>query len=258
MSAFYRWNTVSRMAVLLLVPLCLRWFNLAFLWHSIYWGAITLVVMIWGAFILLSPLLGRIGCGWFCFIGTVQDLVEPQAFFKARPGRTHWSRALMIAVFFGTAGLLGALHGKRDWKVAPHRVDHAFDAHDKKVWIYDTSGALVFGLLLRKRWLCRHLCTVGGLCALGARHSRLVLELDPATCTSCGHCERDCPVALPILALARKRQGLVVDAECLQCGKCADVCAKRSLRFAWVWNRRKRARQLSEIHARKLETLGRR
>lgn len=29
-----------RMAALLLAPALFRWFNFAFLWHSIYWGAI--------------------------------------------------------------------------------------------------------------------------------------------------------------------------------------------------------------------------
>jgi polyferredoxin len=57
-----------------------QYFALGFIWHSIYWGVITFVFMIWAGFIILSPLVGRIGCGWFCFMGTVTDFAGAHAF----------------------------------------------------------------------------------------------------------------------------------------------------------------------------------
>lgn len=68
------YNTVSRILFLILTPVIFRVLNFAFIWHSIYWGVISFVVLIWLFFIIISPLFGRIGCGWICFMGTVQDL----------------------------------------------------------------------------------------------------------------------------------------------------------------------------------------
>ena len=39
------WNTMSRILLLLLTPAFFRWFNFGFIWHSIYWGVISIVVM---------------------------------------------------------------------------------------------------------------------------------------------------------------------------------------------------------------------
>jgi hypothetical protein len=54
---------VSRILFLLLTPVFFRIFNFGFIWHSIYWGVISFVILIWFFFLLISPLFGRIGCG---------------------------------------------------------------------------------------------------------------------------------------------------------------------------------------------------
>jgi len=245
--SWYRLNFLSRMAVLLLVPTLFRWFNFAFLWHSIFLGAITMVVLIWGTFILLTPLFGRIGCGWFCFFGTIQDFGSSQAFYQVKHRRPiRWAQVLMITAFFTSAGVFHVLNLKRGliqgWCLDPFRLDNVFDTHYKIVWLCDTFGVLSFGLLLHKRWMCKNLCTMGGLCAAGARHSRLLMTLNPLACTQCRKCERECPVAIPILKTADQHMGLVIDAECLLCGKCKDVCPNACVDFEFVWNRKTRTR----------------
>ena len=49
-----------------------------------------------------------------------------------------------------------------------------FDDHYKQIWLYDCGGAVLFGFLLDRRWMCRHLCMMGTLCAAGATLSRLI------------------------------------------------------------------------------------
>jgi hypothetical protein len=55
------------MTFLLLTPVLPRALNFGFIWHSIYWGAIALVVLVRSAAIMIAPLLGRVGYCWMCF-----------------------------------------------------------------------------------------------------------------------------------------------------------------------------------------------
>ena len=60
----YKLNLFSRLVFLFLTPALFTLFNFAFIWHSIYYGAVTFVVLIWAAFFIITPLFGKIGCGW--------------------------------------------------------------------------------------------------------------------------------------------------------------------------------------------------
>ena len=78
---------------------------------------------------------------------------------------------------------------------------------------------------------------MGGLCAIGSRHSRLIPVVDRTTCTSCGRCEKECPGKVPMMDYIRENKGQVVDSECLVCGKCVAVCASRSIKIKMIWKR---------------------
>lgn len=200
-----------------------------------------MVVLLWGTFVLLSPLVGRIGCGWVCFMGTVQDLAGGHRLrgHSGAPAR-RWVRALWVAAFLGSAAVFFVVNLRSGlipgWRFAPTRLSPVFDGHYKQVWLYDTLGAVAFALFLNKRWLCRA-CPMGTLCALGARHSRLLPVLEASACNGCRACERECPVAIPILEGAARHKGLVVDGDCLNCGRCQEVCSRSCVKMLFVWDR---------------------
>jgi polyferredoxin len=54
--------------------------------------------------ILLSPLVGRVGCGWFCFMGTASDLSSQHSIFKMKWKKPKlWLRLLTLTSFFSSA-----------------------------------------------------------------------------------------------------------------------------------------------------------
>lgn len=238
-----RLNLISRMGFLVLTPVLFRALNFAFIWHSIYWGAITLVVLIWASFILISPILGRIGCGWVCFMGTIQDFASEQALHSIR-WRTPllWLRLISLLAFFSSALTFyfvrlsaGKVHGVT---FSPLFLNMDFIAHYKMIWLYDAAGALILGLILDRRWICRNACGMGLLCAAGASMSRLIPVADLERCNRCGVCEEACPVRIPIRDSITRDHGLVTNAECLLCGKCSQACRRDAIRIRFVWNRR--------------------
>jgi polyferredoxin len=238
-----RFNVISRMTFLILTPVLFCALNFAFVWHSIYRGAITLVVLLWSLMIVISPLLGRVGCGWICFIGTIQDIASEHAFFRI-PWREplHWPRLAGLVAFFATSLTFffvrlsgGRIHGVT---FSPLLLNMNFNTHYKVVWMCDAMGALLLGLLLERRWACRNTCAMGLLCAAGASYSRLIPVVDTARCNLCGICEESCPVRIPIREYVSKRGGLVTNPECLVCGKCGTSCRRDAIRIRFVWNRR--------------------
>lgn len=238
------YNQLTKIAFLMLTPVLFRALNFAFVWHSIYWGAITWVFLIWGGFVVLSPLFGRIGCGWLCFFGTWQDFSGQQALFKTRWHKPlWWTRLFVVVAFFATSltfffvnihsGMIS--HVQFD----PGFLNMDFSSHYKHVWLYDSIGAVLFGLLLDRRWMCRNLCFMGAICAAGAKHSRLIPVVDSDKCNFCGKCDRDCLVKIPITEYAANNDGLVTDSECILCGKCIDSCYSKAVSIKFVWNRKR-------------------
>lgn len=243
MKNVFSYNLVSRIVFLLITPILFQAFNFAFIWHSIYWGAITLVVVIWGVFLLITPLFGRIGCGWFCFMGTIQDFSSQHSLFHIKWKKPIlWTRLFMITAFFSTAFIFFFLR-KEAGNITEVKFDlwflkMEFSSHYKHIWLYDTMGAILLGLLLERRWACRNLCFMGALCAPGASISRLLPVVDADNCNLCGKCETDCLVRIPIKEYVLNNHGLVTNAECVLCGKCSDSCSRNAIKFKFIWNRK--------------------
>lgn len=244
MKGLYSYNFIVRILFLLLTPTIFRALNFAFIWHSIYWGVITTVVIIWGLVILLSPLLGRFGCGWICFIGTIQDFTGQRSLFHVKWNKpVAWIRFLNVSGFFISAFVFffirldsGTITG---FRIDPWFLTMDFNEHYKYIWLYDTLGAVLFGLLLERRWVCRNLCVMGALCASGASASRLIPVVDTEKCNLCGKCEMDCLVRIPIKDYVTNNNGLVTNSECLVCGKCVESCKAKAMKIKFVWNRKK-------------------
>ena len=241
MRKLYFYNYLSRILFLLITPTLFRVLNFAFIWHSIYWGAITLVVLIWGSFILISPIFGRIGCGWVCFMGTIQDFVSEKSLIKyKRTKPIKWLRILFLISFLASSLTFYFINLKSGIHTGL-RFDPFLLSLDlyKEIWLYDVIGAILLGLLLEKRWVCKNTCPVGTLCAAGSKYSRLIPVVDNGKCNLCKRCEDVCLSKVPIMEYVTNNKGLVTDSECILCGKCVDICKHDAIKIKFVWNRKK-------------------
>jgi len=244
MKKIFTLNAISRIIFLLLTPVFFQIFAIGFIWHSIYWGVITSVVIIWMLFILISPLFGRIGCGWFCFMGATMDLASQHSLVKRKWNKPKvWVRFLILIPFFASAISFYFINKGRgithDFAIIPSFLRLNFNMHYKVVWIIDIASAIILGLLLERRWSCKNLCFMGALCSAGANYSRLIPVVDTNKCVLCGKCEEDCLVRIPIIDYIKNNKGLVTNSECILCGKCIEVCKLDAIKFKFVWNRQK-------------------
>lgn len=88
-------------------------------------------------------------------------------------------------------------------------------------------GILLVLLLLSVkvyRPFCQYLCPLGAIYGLFNRFSLVQVHWEKQGCTSCGACERACPVALSVSGISRSP-------ECIRCGKCIEACPGNCLSF---------------------------
>jgi ferredoxin-type protein NapH len=250
MKHLYSINTLSRIVFLLITPIFFQFFACGFIWHSIYWGVISMVVIIWTTFAFLSPIFGRIGCGWFCFMGAANDLSSNHSIVKTKWKKPKiWVRLLILVPFFTTSIAFYFYNQSRgvthNFEIAPSYIPLSFNDHYKIVWAVDIGIAILFGIILDKRWMCKNLCMMGAICATGASYSRLLPVVDTQACTMCGKCEKTCLIGIPMLHDIPQNQGLITNSECILCGKCVSVCPTNAIRLKFVWNRKKYIRRKS-------------
>ena len=196
MKSFFAFNFLSRVIFLLITPVFFQYFAFGFIWHSIYWGVITAVMLIWLGVIVISPLFGRIGCGWFCFMGTTLDLAGKHSIYITKWKKPKiWVRLLILVPFFATSIIFYFLKSQQgvthNFSIIPGFLKLDFSMHYKIVWIADITSAIILGLFLDKRWACKNLCVMGTLCAAGATYSRLIPVVDINKCTQCSKCEKE-------------------------------------------------------------------
>jgi polyferredoxin len=240
----FSYNFIIRIFFLLITPLFFQYFALGFIWHSIYWGVITFVMILWGILIVSTPLIGRIGCGWFCFFGTASDLSSQHSFYKIKWKKPKlWLRIFILFLFFSSSFSFYFLNANKglthDFALIPNFLELNFDKHYQLVWVIDISIALLFGLIAERRWMCRNVCPIGSLCSVGAKYSRLLPVVDTSACTLCSQCEKDCLVRIPMVDYIKNNKGLITNSECILCGKCVEVCHVDAIKLKFIWDRNK-------------------
>lgn len=246
----YRINLLLRFCILFLTPVFFTYFNFAFIWHSIFYGCVTFIVLLWGIFVLITPLFGRIGCGWFCPFGTVQDLIGDKAITEVKLKKPlNALRFTLIGSFFISAFTFFFIYLSNGTITGVQfnlfRLETLWDSEYKYIWLADTIGILLITIFMGKRGLCRNICFLGGLCSIGSKYSRMLLVVDTEKCNDCGRCTKECPGKVDIEDYITNKNGLITDSECLKCGKCVEVCPKDAISFKFVWNRKKYQNELT-------------
>ena len=160
--------------------------------------------------LILTFVFGRFFCGYFCPVGTIQEIVYHVQVQKVIP-RQKKMFMLVRAVFFIFFLLMSFLFSTS--VIAWFGIRDFF-------YLSLTPGAFVFIIILLisiilYRPFCRLVCPYGAILALGVWKCKLKLKRTES-CINCKKCEKACPTDE-----AKRNDGKM---ECYLCGRCTDVC----------------------------------
>jgi len=91
-------------------------------------------------------------------------------------------------------------------------------------------GVFLFDLFVTKNGWCGHLCPLGGFYSLISKPSVIRVKHDADKCTLCMNCKNVCPEK-QVLWMVGKESVFVSSGECINCGRCIEVCNDDALNF---------------------------
>lgn len=212
-------------------------------WQSLAAGfGRTVAWYVLGCLLAVGALAGRWVCGWLCPFGLVQELLFRLTKWRWRIPR--WLTRLKYLVLLLTAGL------PFYWRSAVGLAEPYFCKYVCPAgtllgglplistnpglrslvgWLFGWKLLLLLGLLLWAlvswRPFCRTLCPLGAFYGLLNRWSIWRLRLQPAACTGCAACQRQCPADL-------SPQVSPNQAECVRCLQCVNACPRGALHWS--------------------------
>ncbi|MET0116476.1 MAG: quinol dehydrogenase ferredoxin subunit NapH [Sedimenticola sp.] len=179
---------------------------------------------------------GRVYCSWVCPVNMVTDLA---AWLRRKLGintPSHLARNTRYWML-GLTLVLPLVTGSIVWELV-NPVSMMFRGIVfglGMAWVL-ILGIFLFDLFVSKDGWCGRLCPVGAFYSLLGKRSPLrVVAAERASCDDCMDCFAVCPESRVIKpALKGAEQGIgpvILDANCTNCGRCIDVCAKDVFQF---------------------------
>lgn len=196
-------------------------------WDPVHPAAMVII----GFAVVLSFLIRKTFCGWFCPVGTFSE-------WCWRMGRRLFGRERHIVkiVDVPLRGVKYILLGFFIFAVSTMSADKIlafvespyYKLSDVKMLYFFTRmtlltagvlAVLVILSLLYKNFWCRYLCPYGALLGLFSWISPTRIQRSESLCTRCGRCDEACAALLPV-----SRKKAIRSPECTGCMDCVLAC----------------------------------
>lgn len=195
-----------------------------------------------GIILLFGLTLGRSICGYLCPFGLIQELLSKIPSPKLRKSRMtrrlSYIKYVILAVFVVILPLnsivtklplpafckyicpAGTLEGALPLLMHPANADKSALLGGVFALKCVILIALIILCVFIHRCFCRFLCPLGALYGCFNKICVSGIEVDCAKCTGCGACTKMCEMDIRCPG----------DRECIECGKCMDVCPEHAIR----------------------------
>lgn len=186
--------------------------------------------------ILATLILGRFFCGWACHIVALQDVcgwVLRKLGLRPKPFRSRllvWVPVVTALYMFVWPQVVRITEGRPFPRLANHLMTDDLWATFPTVGVglltFFVCGFLIV-MLLGNKGFCTYGCPYGAFFYHADRFAVGKIRVTDA-CQGCGHCTATCTSNVRVHEEVRK-YGMVVDAGCMKCMDCVDVCPNGAL-----------------------------
>lgn len=192
-----------------------------------------------GAFIVIvfyAMVGGRVYCSWACPVNMITDAaawLNSRLDQKRSLSLSRFTRYWLLAMILVLASITGAIV----WEWAnPITIFHRGLIFSMGLaWLMVVIIFIFDTFVVRRGW-CGHLCPVGALYSLLGFASILrVKAAQREKCTDCMDCFAVCPepqVIRPALKGDTHSSPLILSNNCINCGRCIDICPYEVFRFS--------------------------
>jgi ferredoxin-type protein NapH len=211
--------------------------------QSLFAGHSPESVAITGALIVMAFYAlfgGRVYCAWVCPVNIVTDTAQWLRDQFKITGASSMSRNTRYWIL-ATTLILAFITGGISWElVNPVSMLHRGLIFGMGLAWFIIAAVFLLDLFVSRRAWCSHLCPVGAFYSLLGTHSLIRIRADAREqCDDCMDCFKVCPeqqVIRPALKGHEKNSSEVIgpvitSANCTNCGRCIDVCAKDVFHF---------------------------
>ncbi|MBR6793849.1 MAG: 4Fe-4S binding protein [Clostridia bacterium] len=205
-----------------------------------------------GFLIAVGAALGRFVCGFLCPFGWIQELIHKIPFpkkYKKLPCEKilRWLKypilllfVILLPMFFVDVTGIG-----KPWFCAYICPTGTLEAGIPLVlanaalrqtlgflytWKLLILAILLFLSLIVWRPFCRYICPLGAIYGFFNPIALVRHKVNQNKCTSCGACNKACPMALPV-------QQKPNAPDCVRCGKCREACPENALELIYPFKK---------------------
>ncbi|MBE2894617.1 quinol dehydrogenase ferredoxin subunit NapH [Spirabiliibacterium falconis] len=192
--------------------------------------------------IVFYALVGsKVFCAWCCPLNIITDLAAwlRRKFNLRQSAKLNRTLryAILVMILLGSA-VTGTLLWEWINPVAAlgRALIYGFGA---TAWLL--LALFLFDLLVVEHGWCGHLCPIGATYGvIGAKSLIRVKVIERSRCDRCMDCFNVCPephvLRSPLFGQADESQ-LVLNKDCISCGRCVDVCAESVFTFSTRFNK---------------------
>jgi uncharacterized protein with FMN-binding domain len=182
---------------------------------------------------LLTVLMGRFFCGWFCAFGTYNDwihLISKHVFkikFKVNEkvdSVLKYVKYIILLMLLIVTCTLGSniLEGTSPWDAFAQITDFKTVISTLVIGLI-LLVLITIGALFVERFFCRYLCPLGAVFSIVSKISILKINKPTENCGKCRACTSVCSMGIPLYKKESVKGG-----ECIECLKCIEICPRKN------------------------------
>jgi uncharacterized protein with FMN-binding domain len=183
--------------------------------------------------VVITALLGRFFCGWFCAFGTYNDFIHEisKKVFKVKYKVNEKADSVLKYLKYVVLVLIVVL----SWTMGSSIFSSAspWDAFGQITDFPQVLSSFTIGVVLLamittgavfiERFFCRYLCPLGAIFAATPKISIFNISKPGENCGNCRACTNKCSMGMPLYKTDKVRGG-----ECINCLKCVEVCPRKN------------------------------